>query len=208
MSEFISDHNSNISSEKFQNIKNKYGHMSSWAIWNEWKPTEKAKSGMGDISFFDNPSTELLKTLNPNIVLVGLNISRKVDRPFGNFHPNYSTAHDYKTRFALQGTPLWGAYMTDIIKDFEEKVSGKIMSFLRNNPDFTEENIASFKQELCYIGASKPILIALGKDSYKILSKNFRDEFRIYCVTHYSAYSISKEKLREEFLAIIVDIQK
>lgn len=207
MSEGISKHNSNISYEKFQDIKNKYGHMSSWAIWNEWKPTEKAKSGMGDISFFDNPSMELLKTLKPNIVLVALNISRKFDRPFGNFHPDYSAAQDYKTRYALQGTPLWGAYMTDIIKNFEEKVSGKIMSFLRKNPDFTKENISSFKQELCDIGALNPTLIALGKDSYDILHKNLKDEFRILRVTHYSHF-IKKEKLREEFLAIIADIQK
>ena len=181
--------------------------MSSWAIWKERKPTEKAKSRMGDISFFDNPSIELLKTLRPNIVLVALNISRKFDRPFGNFHPDYSTAQDYKTRYALQGTPLWGAYMTDIIKNFEQKVSGKLMSFLRKNPDFTEENITSFKQELCDIGALNPTLIALGKDSYDILNKYLKDEFRIFRVTHYSA-PIRKEDLREEFLAIVANMQK
>ncbi len=196
-----------ISYEKFQNIKKKYGHMSSWAIWKEWKPTEKPKSGMGDISFFDKPSMELLKTLKPNIVLVALNISRKVDRPFSNFHPNHSTAQDYKTRYALQGTPLWGAYMTDIIKDFEEKGSKNLLSFLRKNPDFTKENISSFKQELRDIGALNPILIALGKDSYDILQKNLKDEFRILRVTHYSHF-ISKEKLREEVLALAADIQK
>jgi len=162
---------------------------------------------MGDISFFDNPSRKLLNTINPNIVLVALNISRKVDRPFGVFHPDYPEAQDYKTRYALQGTPLWGAYMTDIIKDFEQKVSGKLMSFLRKNPDFIKENISSFKQELCDIGALNPTLIALGKDSYDILHKNLQDEFRILRVTHYSHF-ISKEKLREEFQAIITDIQK
>ena len=207
MSEGISEHNSSISYEKFQDIKNRYGHLSSWAIWKEWKPPEKPKSGMGDISFFDNPSIELLKTLNPNIVLVGLNISQKVPRLLGNFHPNYSSAQDYKTRYALQGTSFWGAYMTDIIKDFEEKVSGKIMSFLRKNPEFEEENIASFKEELCYIGASNPILIAMGNDSYKILKKHFKDDFKILKVTHYSHF-IGMEKLREEFLALSAEIQK
>ncbi len=92
--------------------------------------------------------------------------------------------------------------MTDIIKDFEEKVSGKLMKFLQENPDFTRENITSFRQELRYIGASKPTLIALGNDSHKILSKNLNDEFRILKVTHYSA-SISKENLREEFLVLL-----
>ena len=104
--------------------------MSSWAIWKEWKPAEKSKSGMGDTSFFENPSTELLKILNPNIVLVALNISRKVDHPFGNFHPNYLAAHDYKIRYVLQRTPLWGGYMADFIKDFEELTVSKTMSYL------------------------------------------------------------------------------
>jgi len=192
-----------INLEQFQYIKSKYEHMSSWAIWTELKPYEKPKTNMGDISFFDNPTTELLETLNPNIVLVGLNISKKIDRSFGNFHPNYSTGHDYKLRYALHETPFYGAYMTDVIKDFEEKASGRMMSFIRKNPDFVQENIISFKQELCDIGSSKPILIALGKDCYEILNKNL--EYKIFKVTHYSA-PISKEKLREEFRDIISKI--
>jgi len=44
---------------------------------------------------------------------------------FGKFHPNYSTAHNYKLRYALHETNLSGAYMTDVIKDFEEKASGR-----------------------------------------------------------------------------------
>ena len=147
-----------------------------------------------------------MESLNPNIVLVGLNISRKIERSFGNFHPLYSTAHDYKLRHALQGTNLWGAYMTDIIKDFEEIVSGNLMTFLRNNPDFTQENIRIFKQELHDIGSSKPILIALGRDTYNLLSRNLRNKFKIFHVTHYSA-PISKENLREEFQVIINKIK-
>jgi hypothetical protein len=99
-------------------------------------------------------------TLNPNIVLVGLNISQKIPRLLANFHPVYSRAHDYKTRYALQGTPLWGAYMTDIIKDFEEKISGSVMNYLRKNPEFLWENIANFKEELKHIGALDPRLFA------------------------------------------------
>ena len=77
--------------------------------------------------------------------------------------------------------------MTDVIKDFEEKASGRMMSFIRKNPDFIQENIISFKQELHDIGSSKPILIALGKDCYEILNKNLEDEYKIFKVTHYSA---------------------
>ena len=55
--------NEGMSYEKFQEIKNKYGFMSSWAIWRELLPNEKPKTGMGDISFFIDPSPELLKML-------------------------------------------------------------------------------------------------------------------------------------------------
>jgi hypothetical protein len=180
---------------KYETIKTKYGSMSSWAIWkNQEKNT---KSGMGDISLFHNPSDTTLQTLNPNIILVGLNISKRIPRTFGNFHPDYSSAQDYKTRFALVDTMFWGSYMTDIIKDFEEKVSCKMMKYLSSNKSFEKENIIKFKQELVDIGSKDPIIIAFGNDTYKILKRNFKD-FKIYKVTHYSSF-ISKEKLRDEF---------
>jgi len=184
-----------LSLEKYEYIKNKYGHMSSWAIWS--KQNGKPKSGMDDISFFYNPSQAILNTLNPNIILVGLNISERIDRVFGNFHPNTSKAQDYKTRYAVKDTMFWGAYMTDIIKSFEEKISGNLMKYLSKNKQFEKENIEKFDQELNDIGSINPILIALGNDSYKILKRHFK-KYKIYKVSHYSAY-ITKEKLRLEF---------
>ena len=48
------DIDNNISLEKYEKIKLKYGSLSSWAIWSE--QGEKTKSNMGDISFFENPT--------------------------------------------------------------------------------------------------------------------------------------------------------
>ena len=187
-----------LSIEKLEYIKSKYGHMSSFAIWKD--KDIKEKSNMDVLLFEDN-----INKLNVNIILVGLNISKKIDIPFSNFHPNYSTAHDYKIRYALKDTMFYGAYMTDIIKDFEEKVSEKLMKYLKNNPTFLQENILSFENELIDIGSTNPILIAFGHDCYKILNNNFKDKYRIYKVSHYSS-CISKEKLRIEFQDIIVKI--
>jgi hypothetical protein len=68
---------------------------------------------MGDISFFEDPREELLATLlatlNPEVILVGLNISRPIQRPFANFHPDYPEAQDYKLRHALYETGFWGS---------------------------------------------------------------------------------------------------
>jgi len=88
-------------------VREKYGHYASWVVWGP--EGAKPKDGMGDISFFESPSDELLAQLNPEVLLVGLNISRPIQRPFGNFHPDYSEAQDYKLRHALRGTPFWAA---------------------------------------------------------------------------------------------------
>ena len=182
-----------ITIEHLEYIKSNYGHMSSFAVWRD--KDIKEKSNMDELLFDDN-----INKLNVNIILVGLNIYKKIDRPFGNFYSQSSTAHDYKIRYALK------EYMTDIIKDFEEKVSQKLIKYLRNNPTFLQENILSFENELKDIGSNNPILIAFGNDCYKILNNNLQDKYRIYKVSHYSS-CISKEKLRIEFEDIIEKIK-
>ena len=107
----------------FELIKSKYGLHASWAIWGEEGNTPK--SNMDDLSFFED--NQILSKLNPNIVLVGLNfsVSGVVLKPFQNFHGQGGGA--FKIRYALKHTAFWGAYMTDIIKDFPEKESHNVM---------------------------------------------------------------------------------
>jgi len=178
-------------------IKEKYGNISSWALWTEHLDN-RSKIGMDDISFFENPSQSTLESLNPNIILVGLNISEKIGKIFGNFHPDKTSAQDFKTRFALQGTMFWGAYMTDVIKSYEEKISGNLMKHLSNNKDFEKENIKLFEQELLDIGSQNTIIVAFGNDSYNILKRNLKDKYKIYKVPHYSAF-IQLDRLRLAF---------
>ena len=170
------------------------------------KQGEGSKSNMEDISFFENPTITTLNSLNPNIILVGLNISKHIPKLFNNFHPNYSSAQDYKTRYALKNTMFWGAYMTDIIKDFEEKVAGNLMKYLSKNKKFEKENIINFEQELIDIGSNSPIIIAFGNDSYKILKRNFT-QYNIYKVSHYSAF-INIDKFLEEFIKLEMELMK
>ena len=191
-----------ISQNQFNFIKSKYQYWSSWAIWADQGDTPK--SNVGDLSVLDpNTNPKLLPTLNPNIALVALNISRgDITLPFGNFHDARSEATDYKIRYATNDTPLWGAYMTDIIKDFEEKISGKVKSYLRENRDFEKENVDFFVQELSDIGATNPTLIAFGNESYDILKRNLNNEFKIHKIPHYANYS-SKEKYRMQIKEVI-----
>lgn len=106
-----------IDQTKFDFIKKTHGHYASWAIWAA--EGVKPKDNVGDLSVFDiNNSAGFLQQLNPNIILVGLNISRRIEILLANFHDARSQAMDFKIRYALRGSPFWGAYMTDIIKDF------------------------------------------------------------------------------------------
>ena len=81
-----------VTIDTYNKIKEKYGNISLWAEHAD----NRSKLGMGDISFFDKEET--LQLLNPNIILVGFNISEKILRIFGNFHPDKSVGQDYKTK--------------------------------------------------------------------------------------------------------------
>ena len=190
-----------LNKSKFQLIKQKYGHYASWAIWADEGKTPK--SNVEDLNVFDiNNNEDLLKQLNPNIIFVGLNISRPIQVPLANFHDSRTQAMDFKIRHALKDSHFWGGYMTDIIKDFEQKVSGKVTSYLRKDKPFEEENIKIFQREINDLEVKTPIIVAFGKDAYTILTKNFKNIYWIIKIPHYSNYT-SKEKYREEVRYIL-----
>jgi hypothetical protein len=187
-----------IDRAKFEFIKDKYGHWTSWAIWAEVGDTPK--SNVGDLSIFSGD--EFLEQLNPEVVLVGLNISRgNIKFSLANFHDARSEATDYKIRHALKDTPLWGGYMTDIIKDFNEKESGKMMAYLRSNKEFERSNAKIFQEELNDLGSINPTIIAFGNDAYSIILRNFKDQYKVLKVPHYANYT-SKETYREQVTKI------
>lgn len=184
-----------ITREKFDFLKKKYGKHASWAIWAD--AGDLPKSNMGDMSVLDpDIHKDLLSKLNPNIVLVALNFAEDIDHESWEvFHKYRPQGTDYKTRFALRDTPLWGAYMTDILKDYPEKDSQKVNSHLKKHPDLEQQNITRFREEIKDIGSTKPLLIAFGNIVYEILERNMF-EFRIVKIPHYAHY-MSKEKYRE-----------
>ena len=183
---------------KFELIKKKYGHYASWAIWAEVGDTPK--SNMGDLSIFEDKN--ILSKLKPNIILAGLNISKRdeLKRPFENFHGPLGGA--YKIRYALKNSPFWGGYMTDVIKDFAEKASGKMMTYLKKNKSFERKNIKIFLEELSDVETDNPTIIAFGNDAYSVLVRNLKEQYNILKVPHYSDYT-NKEKYREQVRSIL-----
>ncbi|MEP7195287.1 MAG: hypothetical protein ABI851_02135 [Saprospiraceae bacterium] len=191
-----------IERDHYLEIAEKYGHHSSWAIWAD--VGDKPKSNINDMRIFDfehNPT--LLMQLNPNIVMVGLNFSRKIENQlFVNFHDRNPHAQDYKIRHAFKGTAYYGAYMTDIIKDFEQLISGEVVSYLKTNKYFEEKNINLFKQELKDLKVDAPLILAFGSATNDILTKYFGKEYKILKIPHYSMH-INKEIYKELVASII-----
>lgn len=185
-----------ITKEHFDDIANKYGPFASWAVWTN--ENGNPKSNIGDLSVFDldlNP--KLFDMLNPNVVMVGLNFSRPVEKiNFVNFHDNRPQGQDYKIRYAFCDTEFYGAYMTDIIKDFKEKISGNVLAYLKANKEFERQNIKLFEQEVADLKSKNPFIIAFGNITFDLLQKYFGDRYRIKKVMHYSQ-QISKENYRK-----------
>ena len=187
--------------EKYLEIKDKYGKHGSWAIWSDGDGSA-VKNNMDDVSFFNKK--EIYKQLNPNIIMVGLNISKTFDpTPFLNFHGTVGGA--YKLRHATKGTPYWGAYLTDIVKDFPMEKSNKVMSYLKKNPDIVDQNIVTFLQEIKDLGSENPKIFAFGNDAYNILDSISNKNFSLYKLHHYTwtgskILSNNKENYRKHLL--------
>ena len=180
-----------ITQELFEKIKNKYGQTSSWAIWSE--KGDKPTSNIGCLDVLNpHKNGQLLETLTTQIVMVGLNIStegRIVD-DFSNFHSKHATAKDYKIRAAFRGTPYWGAYMTDVIKNFPEKSSGDVVKHFKARRDELDEHLLALKTELECIGSPMPTLLAFGSDTEKYLKLGCEKGYwgKPINIGHYSAY--------------------
>jgi hypothetical protein len=156
---------------------------------------------MGNREVLDeNSNPTLLETLNPGVVMIGLNISRAFqNEPFRNFHDPSASANDFKIRYAFQATRFWGAYMTDINKGFVEPVSGTLLTYLGRHPEVVRGHVKTLRAELLDLGHSSPLILAFGGAAYALLVENLRadDYSSLVRLTHYNHW-ISKEKYRDK----------
>lgn len=199
-----------ISIELFNQIKENYGSVASWAVWD--RAGEKPKSNMGNMDILDpelNPN--LLNQLHTNIVMIGLNISRDVifDKPFRNFHDPSPSANDFKIRYAFEDTYFYGAYMTDLIKNTVILSSKELLSHLRVNKEVLNENIIKLQVELNDIKAHRPIILAFGRDAFELIEKNLpKSKYsELIKLTHYSHF-IGKEEYKKQSLKLISNSKK
>jgi hypothetical protein len=190
-----------LSQNQYGLIREKHGKYASWAVWA--KGSDKPKSKMGDMAIFDEKL--IIPLLRPNVLMVGLNLSRfTISEPFRNFHDPSPRAQDYKLRFAFTNTEYYGAYMTDIIKGVVEVDSKNIPKHLEANPGVLEQSLKIFREELCDLGATSPLILAFGRIAHEIIAKNLHhsEYAQLIRLTHYS-HQISKEEYRKRVLSEI-----
>ena len=179
-------------------IRRNHGANASWAVWAP--PSGAPKSNMGNLDVLDertNPA--LLATLNPGVVMIGLNLSRfRPVSPFSNFHDPSPVANDFKIRFAFRDTGFWGAYMTDAIKGDVKLVSRDLLNYLKVHPEVVSRSMESLRIELADLGHPRPIVLAFGGAAYSLLHQHLGpDDYSLLVrITHYSHY-ISKENYKE-----------
>lgn len=189
-----------IDLRQLEHIKHKHGNYASWAVWAVASGTPK--SNIGVVSHFE--SEAVLNVLKNNIVMVGLNISVQGStdsKPFQNFHSPNPSANDFKIRYAFADSPFYGAYMTDIIKSHVEIDAKQVMRRLKEHPEEIEENLKIFRQEMQDIKAAAPVILAFGRDAYRLLSENLNgNEYsKLTRLTHYS-HRINKELYKDTVL--------
>jgi len=178
-----------IDRERFDRIKIRHGSYASWAVWAD--PGEKAKSNVGELSVLDpDRNPQLLDRLRSDTVMVALNFSQPLSEapPFHNFHSSSVSAHDFKIRHAFTNTLYYGAYMTDIIKNFPMLKSSDVRK--RLTPSLIQENADAFLRELADLGSTKPTIISFGNDAHELLERYVPDSAygRLVWVPHYSGY--------------------
>jgi hypothetical protein len=194
-----------VSRALFDEVQQRWGEHSSWAVWKLSRPDEKAKAHVGNLDVL-NPdlNPELLESLTPEVVLVGLNASsREGDAlPWGNFHDSSSRANDYKLRFAAEDTHFWGAYLTDALVNFPETDSRVVRAYMKAHPEEVTAQLDRLEAEILSLGVADPVLVGLGGAAFDLIRRRFGGRWRVVKVTHYSHF-LGPFALREEMLTTI-----
>ncbi len=169
-----------ISKHTYDALKEAFGQLSSWAVWDEPDPLGKPKSNLGT-QVFDSIN---LSELNTAYVFVGLNPANhgtsEVKPAWSSFHSEYAYGNDYILRGALNKAPFRGSYLTDLIKDYIQTDGGKVKKLLKEKPEILQENLVILRRELDLLQDGKPldqkpVLVAMDGEVEKYLKKYMKD---------------------------------
>lgn len=186
----------------------KFGDQGSFTLWEKENP-EDEKAGLSDMTLFKDEN--LLARLKSNLVFVSMNLSKEVERqdgykgPWWNFHSELGGNTDVKLRSAFQAAKFNGYYITDLIKDYPETNSQKLVEMVRDHPEVLDRNMEILLDELsCF--EEKPVVVALGSWVYDKLraKKRLGKDYTVLKLNHFSNWAVGKD----EYTKLVLDFAK
>jgi len=176
--------NPTYSMTEYLNLKEKYGSVASWALWND--DNEK------DTSIIE----ENIGLLHSRFVGIGLNISKPVST-WSNFRGG---KHDRKLRKTFNKGRLKGFYLTDFLKNVVEKNSTVIEQKIKNQELQLDSHISFFLEEMKDVKINDETeFIIFGKQTFTLFNKYLKPLFpknNIILLKHYSARGTDKEWIK------------
>jgi len=173
----------------YEVVRKKYGRYASWAIWNQ------DEDQIADTEIIERN----IEALHSRVVMVGLNISAKLERDWANFrgfNPNSDSnrarpgSHDRKLRRAFNNHKRCrGAYMTDLIKGVCEGNAQEVVRQVKSGEIDICEQIRLFKKEMETVSASgQTLFILFGRDVKRLFESHLSKSFpRFVHLRHYSS---------------------
>lgn len=199
-----------IKKENYAILKEKYGNIASWAIWDD-----------DNISWpkWCSNDAELMKKINTKFVLVALNPhgdEKETQPPKQDNTPPWSqnfhtSANDRKLRDAVRRTSFEGSYITDLFK--RKPTNGEERLKKRINEDDEKKAVEELEKEIALI-SDKTILIALGNKVFDVLIKHLSGPYVIRKIKHFACWNSKKNhdknhnEYREEIEKLIQRLEK
>ena len=189
-----------------------YSDHASWAVWKK-DTRQGAQTAANDKSVL--ASYDLLKdTIHTNAILVGLNsgthfTSDASISPWSTFH---SGKRDWFTAQATSGTPLEGAYMTDLYKGLPTPNGAALRQLFKERGseyEFQVKNAmkAVFEEEMKILGVGSDVpIICFGDDAHEDFNEIFQGSRKAVKALHYSAYQYSLEHYVASMRNVIEEI--
>jgi hypothetical protein len=161
-----------------------YARHASWAIWS-W-PASTTRGQWAWVKDLDPLRRADSGALRADIVVIALNPATRGTIPadWAAFH---DSANDGRLALALHGTGAEGAYMTDLVNDWNQSVSSTVSAVLAKDPRLAAHHVGRLHTELSDLGTSPKVLVCCGGVVYKHVRAHWPDcRDRISGITHYA----------------------
>ena len=200
-----------IKKENYAKLKEKYGNIASWAIWD--KPCKSKKNDNISGEEWCLNDDELMKNIKTKYVLVALNPHGDEDAEQSKEHDNilpwsqnfHTSANDRKLRDAVRGTSFEGSYITDLFKrkptNGEERLKKEI------NEDDEKKAVEELEKEMALI-SDKTILIALGDKVFNYLNKYLSGPYIIRKIRHFASRFLDPKEYHDEIVDLTDRLDK